>query len=124
MDAKGTLEHGNLLEDANWQEKGVSTLEPLLETILKQETYVLSDKIPQNYLDLKHSLGFPITHNNKIVGMLGLSNVAGYKDLLAETLAPFLSTYGTIIQNIRLKRMHKRHETELEEAKETAEQAV
>jgi len=124
MDEKGTLEHGDLLKDANWQEKGISTLKPLLETILKQETYVLSDKIPQKYLDLKQSLCFPIIHNNKIVGILGLSNVVGYENLLAETLAPFLSTYGTIIQNIRLKRTHKRHEKELEEAKETAEQAV
>lgn len=124
VDDKGTLEHGNLLQDANWQEKGVSTLRPLLDTILKQETYVVSDKIPQNYLDLKHSLGFPITHNNKIVGMLGLSNLIGYEDLLAETLAPFLSTYGTIIQNIRLKRTQKKYEEELEKAKEIAEQAV
>ena len=124
VDAKGPLEHGNLLQDANWQEKGVSTLRPLLDTILKQETYVVSDKIPQNYLDLKHSLGFPITHNNKIVGMLGLSNLIGYEDLLAETLAPFLSTYGTIIQNIRLKRTQKKYEEELQKAKETAEQAV
>ena len=124
VDVKGTLEHGNLLQDANWEEEGVSTLKPLLETILKQETYVLSDKIPQNYLNLKHSLGFPITHNNKIVGILGLSNLIGYEDLLAETLAPFLSTYGTIIQNIRLKRTQKKYEEELQKAKETAEQAV
>ena len=124
MDTKGTLEHGNLLEDVNWQENGASTLKPLLETILKEETYILSDKIPQNYLELKHSLGFPIIHNNKIVGILGLSNLIGYKDLLAETLAPFLSTYGTIIQNIRLKRTQKENEKELRQAKETAEQAV
>jgi signal transduction histidine kinase/DNA-binding response OmpR family regulator len=124
MDTKGTLEHGNLLEDINWQENGASTLKPLLETILKEETYILSDKIPQNYLELKHSLGFPIIHNNKIVGILGLSNLIGYKDLLAETLAPFLSTYGTIIQNIRLKRTQKENEKELRQAKETAEQAV
>lgn len=124
MDSKGILEHGNLLEDLNWQEKGVSSLKPLLDTILKEETYILSEKIPQNYLDLKHTLGFPITYNNKIVGILGLSNLIGYKDLLAETLAPFLSAYGTIIQNIRLKRTQKKYEEALEQAKETAEQAV
>lgn len=124
MDTKGTLAHGDLLQDANWQEDDASTLKPLLDTILKQETYVLSDSIPQNYLDLKHSLGFPITYNNKIVGILGLSNMLGYKDLLAETLTPFLSTYGTIIQNVRLKRTQKKYEEALRKAKETAEQAV
>jgi signal transduction histidine kinase/DNA-binding response OmpR family regulator len=125
VDTKGALmKHGDLLQDTNWQEKGTSTLEPLLGTILKEETYILSDIVPQNYTDLKHFLGFPITHNNKIVGILGLSNLIGYEDLLAETLAPFLSTYGTIIQNIRLKRTQKKYKEELQRAKETAEQAV
>jgi signal transduction histidine kinase/DNA-binding response OmpR family regulator len=124
MDTKGTLKQGDLLQDENWQKEGVSTLKPLLDTLLEQETYVLSDTIPQNHLDLKHSLGFPITYNNKIVGILGLSNLIGYKDLLAETLTPFLSTYGTIIQNIRLKRTQKKYEEALRKAKETAEQAV
>lgn len=124
IDAKGTLEHGNLLEAVNWQEKGVSTLSPLLEQMLKQETYVLSDIVPQNAVGLKHFLGFPIIHKNKVVGILGLSNLIGYKDLLVETLAPFLSTYGAIIQNIRLKRTQNRYKEELQKAKETAEQAV
>ncbi|WMX14075.1 MULTISPECIES: response regulator [unclassified Aureispira] len=124
MDTKGALEQGDLLHDTNWQKNGQSILKPLLDKILKEETYILSDKIPQKYLELKHFLGFPITHNNKIVGILGLSNVIGYKDLLAETLAPFLSTYGTIIQNIRLKRTQRKYEEELRKAKETAEEAV
>lgn len=124
MDVKGALKQGDLLKNKDWEEKGHSTLKPLLDTILKQETYVLFDRVPQSYPDLKHSLVFPITHNNKIVGILGLSNLMGYKDLLAETLAPFLSTYGTVIQNIRLKRTQKEYEEALRKAKETAEQAV
>lgn len=124
MDVKGALAQGDLLKHSDWKKQGNSTLKPLLDTILKQETYVLFDSVPQSYPDLKHSLVFPITHNNKIVGILGLSNLTGYKDLLAETLAPFLSTYGTVIQNIRLKRTQKKYEEALRKAKETAEQAV
>ncbi|BDS13487.1 response regulator [Aureispira anguillae] len=124
MDSGGMLKNSNLLEDDNWKEGGESKFQPLLNTILKEKTYILSDQVPNNQSKLTAFLGFPIVYDNAIVGMVGVANEVGYQDDLVQMLAPFLSTYGSIIKNIRLKRRQKKYEEELKKAKETAEQAV
>lgn len=124
MNDKGILKNTNLLEAAHWQSDGRSRFKPLLEEILQSERYILSSEVPHEPANLKAFLGFPILYDNKIIGVVGVANVLGYEDVLVQTLLPFLSAYGAIIKNIRLKRRQKEAEEELKQAKETAEQAV
>lgn len=73
---------------------------------------------------LSNYMGIPVTYNYKIVGAIVLANrKGGYSQEIMEELSPFISTYGSIIQNIRLKRAQKKYENELREAKELAEQS-
>jgi len=67
-------------------------------------------------------LGIPVTYNYETVGVVGIGNrKGGYDQELVQLLFPFLSTYGSILQNIRLKRKQTEYENELKEAKELAE---
>ena len=67
-------------------------------------------------------LGIPVTYNYETVGVIGIANKkGGYEEELVHLLSPFLSTYGSILQNIRLKRKQAEYENELKEAKELAE---
>ncbi|CAA6825975.1 MAG: Sensor histidine kinase TodS [uncultured Aureispira sp.] len=67
-------------------------------------------------------LGIPVTYHYEKVGVILIANRAeGYDEELVHLLSPFLSTYGSILQNIRLKRKQTEYENELKEAKELAE---
>ncbi|MGH1338398.1 MAG: hybrid sensor histidine kinase/response regulator [Aureispira sp.] len=78
----------------------------------------------QRRYGLTNYLGIPVTYNYKVVGAIVLADCPdGYKEAVIEELSPFISTYGSIIQNIRLKRAQKKHENELREAKELAEES-
>lgn len=67
-------------------------------------------------------LGIPVTYHYEKVGVIGIANrKGGYNEKLVHLLSPFLSTYGSILQNIRLKRKQTEYENELKEAKELAE---
>lgn len=124
-DSTGLLKNANLLEDNHWQENGQSNFQSLLDNMLMRKTYVLSDKVPNiGGGSLTAFLGFPIVYDNTVIGIVGVANKSGYEEFLIQTLAPLLSTYGTIIQNIRFKRAQQKYEKELREAKEVAEQAV
>ena len=79
---------------------------------------------PENQFGLSSYLGIPVTYNYKMVGAIILTNrPTGYSQVILEELSPFISTYGSIIQNIRLKRAQKEYENELRQAKELAEQS-
>jgi signal transduction histidine kinase/ActR/RegA family two-component response regulator len=67
-------------------------------------------------------LGIPVSYHYETVGVIGIANrEGGYDEELVQLLSPFLSTYGSILQNIRLKRTQTEYENELKEAKELAE---
>ena len=86
-------------------------------TDLEAATVVLNDSTLFN-----NFLGIPVTYHYEIVGVIGIANrKGGYDDELVHLLSPFLSTYGSILQNIRLKRKQTEYENELKEAKELAE---
>ncbi|MFK7799378.1 MAG: response regulator [Aureispira sp.] len=85
----------------------------LKENIAEDEQYN-----PANHL------GIAVTYSYKVVGAIVLSDrPEGYDETIIENLSPFISTYGSIIKNIRLKRAQKKYENELREAKELAEQS-
>jgi signal transduction histidine kinase/DNA-binding response OmpR family regulator len=70
-------------------------------------------------------LGLPVFFNNDFIGMVGIANKeGGYDEQIIEFLNPFLTTYGVIIQNIRLRREQQKYEEALKTAKELAENAV
>lgn len=73
--------------------------------------------------DVTNYLSLPVTYNYEIVGHVLVTNRSGgYKQELIEELEPFLSTYGSILRNIQLKRDQHAYEEQLRQAKETAEQ--
>ncbi len=85
----------------------------------------MKETIPlERQYGLSNYLGIPVTYNYKVVGAIVLANrIGGYNETIIEELSPFISTYGSIIQNIRLKRAQKKYENELRQAKELAEQS-
>lgn len=109
-------------------------LETLFGHVMKTESHVISNSpysdkrsggLSEGHPDLNTFLGLPVMHNKEMVGMLGIANREnGYDEDLVNFLRPFLSTYGTVIQNIRLKRTQKKYEKELRLAKEKAEESV
>lgn len=107
-----------------------ANLELLFEYVMEYDSYVIANNaatlerrgIVVDQSKLSNFLGIPVTYNYKTVGVIGVANRAeGYDESLVHLLSPFLSTYGSIIQNIRLKRQQKEYENELKEAKELAE---
>lgn len=105
-------------------------LDSLFHYIMKADNYIITNKISdlkakatlKNSTLFNNFLGIPVTYNHETVGVIGIANrVGGYDEKLVHLLAPFLSTYGSILQNIRLKRKQTEYENELKEAKELAE---
>lgn len=105
-------------------------LDSLFHYIMEVDNYVIANKISDLKAKVRltdstlfdNFLGIPVTYNYETVGVIGIANrVGGYDEKLVYLLAPFLSTYGSILQNIRLKRKQTEYENELKEAKELAE---
>lgn len=81
------------------------------------------DAIDERY-DAANYVGIPVTYSYQLVGAIVLTDCPeGYDEKVIDDLSPFISTYGSIIKNIRLKRAQKKYENELREAKEIAEQS-
>lgn len=106
-------------------------LDSLSDYIMGTENYVIANNssaleainvvLRDNAL-FDNFLGIPVTYHYEKVGVIGIANRAGgYNEKLVHLLSPFLSTYGSILQNIRLKRKQTEYENELKEAKELAE---
>lgn len=115
--------------DTNQVIKGAN-LDLLFDYIMEYDTYVIANDptilkqrgVSTEEINLKNFLGIAVTYNYKTVGVIGIANKeGGYNEELVNLLSPFLSTYGSIIQNIRLKRTQKEYENELKEAKDLAE---
>lgn len=109
-------------------------LDTLFGYVLRHQKHIISNNpsndprkggLPKGHPSLDAFLGLPVVHNNEMIGMVGIANrKGGYNEEWVQFLMPFLSTYATIIQNIRLKRIQKKYEKELQLAKETAEASV
>ncbi|BDS13488.1 hybrid sensor histidine kinase/response regulator [Aureispira anguillae] len=107
-----------------------ANLELLFDYIIEYDNYVIANQpsmlerrgVSLEQFNLNNFLGIPVTYNYKTIGVIGIANrEGGYNEALVHILSPFLSTYGSIIQNIRLKRRQEEYENELKEAKELAE---
>ena len=72
--------------------------------------------------NIQSYLSLPVMYDYKVVGHVLLTNrLEGYQSEQVEELDPFLSTYGSVLQNIRLKRAQRDYENRLRKAKEEAE---
>ena len=106
-------------------------LDHLCDYIMEAKNYVIANQrsdleaaqVRLTNRDLfDNFLGIPVMYNYEKVGVIGIANrEGGYDEELVHLLAPFLSTYGSILQNMRLKRKQTEYENELKEAKELAE---
>jgi signal transduction histidine kinase/ActR/RegA family two-component response regulator len=106
-------------------------LDSLSAYVMETENYVIANKrsdleaakvVLADRTLFDNFLGIPVTYNYEKVGLIGIANrEGGYDEDLVHLLAPFLSTYGSVLQNIRLKRTQREYENELKEAKELAE---
>ena len=105
-------------------------LDRLFPYIMEAENYVIINDAAtlktantiENKQLIRNFLGIRVTYHYETVGVIGIANRAGgYDEELVHLLSPFLSTYGSILQNIRLKRKQRTYENELKEAKELAE---
>lgn len=111
------------------KEQQKMVISEFFKSVYEGNTPVINNQIketvsPENQFGLSSYLGIPVTYNYKMVGAIVLANrPTGYSQAIIENLSPFISTYGSIIQNIRLKRAQKKYEDELRQAKELAEQS-
>jgi signal transduction histidine kinase/ActR/RegA family two-component response regulator len=106
-------------------------LDSLSDYIMGAENYVIANEmstlktakvILTDRTLFDNFLGIPVTYHYEKVGVIGIANrEGGYDEKLVHLLAPFLSTYGSVLQNIRLKRKQTEYENDLKEAKELAE---
>ncbi|MBL4649491.1 MAG: response regulator [Aureispira sp.] len=106
-------------------------LDSLSNYVMEAESYVIANKVSDleaakvilaDRTLFDNFLGLPVTYHYEKVGVIGIANrEGGYDEELVHLLAPFLSTYGSLLQNIRLKRKQTEYENELKEAKELAE---
>jgi signal transduction histidine kinase/CheY-like chemotaxis protein len=106
-------------------------LDSLSNYVMEAENYVIANKVSDleaakvvlaDRTLFDNFLGIPVMYHYEKVGVIGIANrEGGYNEELVHLLAPFLSTYGSVLQNIRLKRKQTEYENELKEAKELAE---
>ena len=106
-------------------------LDSLSAYVMEAENYVIANKrsdleaakvVLADWTLFDNFLGIPVTYNHEKVGLIGIANrEGGYDEDLVHLLSPFLSTYGSVLQNIRHKRTQTEYENELKEAKELAE---
>jgi signal transduction histidine kinase/DNA-binding response OmpR family regulator len=97
------------------------------KVVIANEPYTDSRRggLPKGHPNLNKFLGLPVHHQNKIIGMVGIANrKEGYNQDLVDFLDPFLVTYGTLIQNLRLRKQQTAYKEELILAKEMMEQAL
>jgi PAS domain S-box-containing protein len=85
----------------------------------------LSVGVPQGHPKMMSLMGLPIYKGKELLAVLGLANrPGGYRQLIADGMAPLLSTCANILDAVRDERMEKRRQEELVGAKELAEEAT
>jgi hypothetical protein len=95
-------------------------LDSLSAYVMEAENYVIANKrsdleaakvVLTDRALFDNFLGIPVTYNYEKVGLIGIANrEEGYDEDLVHLLAPFLSTYGSVLQNIRLKRTQREYD--------------
>lgn len=75
--------------------------------------------LPNGHPPLNAFMGLPFFGGGEFIGVVGLANRKnGYHESLAESLNPFLTTCGNLIQGYRNNLKHQQIEVELERYKE------
>jgi len=107
------------------KQKGMifSNLESLYGDVLKTGELVISNQpfadprscgLPQGHPPLNSFMGIPLYGGGKLLGVVGIANKkGGYHKNLAESLHPFLTTCGNLIQAYRHNTKHQQVEIEL-----------
>lgn len=112
------------LSEAQQQEHLEATFQRVVEAckpVIDNNPRDRSSQVP--VFDITNYLSLPVMYHYDMVGHVLVTNRAGgYKKELIEELEPFLSTYGSILRNIQLKRAQRAYEKQLRQAKEKAEQ--
>ncbi|EMP56756.1 sensory box/GGDEF/GAF/EAL domain protein [Marinobacter santoriniensis NKSG1] len=73
--------------------------------------------LPAGHPPITAYIGIPVYSGGEMIGLVGLANrTEGYDPALAEELAPFLQTVGTLIEQRRLYREKLEHQKDLEQA--------
>ena len=73
--------------------------------------------LPAGHPPITAYIGIPVYSGGEMIGLVGLANrTDGYQPELAEELAPFLQTVGTLIEQKRLYREKLEHQKDLEQA--------
>lgn len=105
-----------------------SKLDSLYGSVLKTGQQVISNQpitdprrcgIPEGHPPLNAFMGLPFYGGGELLGVVGIANrVDGYQTELAESLSPFLSTCGNLIQGYRSNLKHQQIELELTKYKD------
>ncbi|KXO09867.1 EAL domain-containing protein [Marinobacter excellens] len=73
--------------------------------------------LPPGHPPISSYIGLPVYSGGNLIGLVGLANrVGGYKESLADDLAPLLQTVGTLIERKRLYQEKREHQLSLEQA--------
>ncbi|MEC7814934.1 MAG: EAL domain-containing protein [Pseudomonadota bacterium] len=73
--------------------------------------------LPPGHPPIASYIGLPVYSGGDMIGLVGLANRdSGYKERMAEDLAPLLQTVGTLIERKRLYHEKREHQKSLERA--------
>jgi diguanylate cyclase (GGDEF)-like protein len=73
--------------------------------------------LPSGHPPIRSYIGLPVYSGGDMIGLVGLANRdSGYKQRMAEDLAPLLQTVGTLIERKRLYHEKREHQKSLERA--------
>ncbi|AMQ87550.1 EAL domain-containing protein [Marinobacter sp. LQ44] len=73
--------------------------------------------LPPGHPPIASYIGLPVYSGGNLIGLVGLANrVGGYKESMADDLAPLLQTVGTLIERKRLYQEKREHQLSLEQA--------
>ncbi|MBB5320487.1 sensor domain-containing phosphodiesterase [Marinobacter oulmenensis] len=73
--------------------------------------------LPPGHPPIRSYIGLPVYSGDALIGLVGLANrKQGYREQLAEDLAPLLQTLGTLIERKRLHEEKREHQKSLEQA--------
>jgi diguanylate cyclase (GGDEF)-like protein len=73
--------------------------------------------LPPGHPPIASYIGLPVYSGGDLIGLVGLANrVGGYKESIADDLAPLLQTVGTLIERKRLYQEKREHQLSLEQA--------
>jgi PAS domain S-box-containing protein len=103
--------------------KSATTGEPYISNDISRDP--LSVGVPQGHPEMMSFMSLPIHKGKELLAVLGLANrPGGYTQLLADAMAPLMSTCANMLDAVRDERIEKKRQEELLAAKEQAEEAT